>query len=112
VTDKVKTLLVAIQEAEERRQRYGRQAAQLEQLYLMLIVVATAVMFLGAVVYLLYGYDHRPLFAASAVLFVVGYAAYILYVVYDVKAAEAAKQACELRCALEHEIRRPVSAGQ
>jgi hypothetical protein len=112
MTDSVKALLDAVQEAEERRIRCGKRAAQLEQLYIVLIVAAATVMFLGAVVYLLYGYDHRPLFAASAVLFVVGYAAYILYVVYDVKAAEAAKQACELRCALEHEIRRPVSAGQ
>ncbi len=103
MTDEVKSLLAALEDAEERRERYSRRAALFDLLYLPLFVVSFAFLFLGAVVHTLYGYDHRPLLVVSATLMVIGYLSYILYVIYDSKAAEAARQACELRCMLKPE---------
>ena len=100
MSDRIKILLDA---AEERRRRYGRRAALLEWLYLVLLISASAILFLGAVVHLHYGYDYRPLYVVAAALWAAGCAAYILYIIYDIKANEAARQACELRCVLEHE---------
>jgi uncharacterized membrane protein SpoIIM required for sporulation len=110
MSDEVRTLLAAVQEIEEERRRYSRRAALLELLYLVLLMSAMASLFLGAVIHLLYGYDHRPPFVISAMLWIAGYASYILYVIYDSKTAETARQACELRCMLELEMKRPVSA--
>jgi hypothetical protein len=98
MSDRVKVLLAA---AEERHRRYSRRAALLEWLYLALFASIAALLFFGGAVYLLYGYDHRPFLAAGAALWTVGYVAYVLHVIYDVKAAEAARQVCELKCILE-----------
>ncbi len=104
-TDEVKALLVALEDAEERRERYSRRAALLESLYLPLFAVGMAFLFLGAVVHTLYGYDHRPLLVVSATLWVAGYVSYVMYIIYDSKTAETARQVCELKCMLE--MRRP-----
>jgi predicted nucleic acid-binding Zn ribbon protein len=112
MTDEVRALLAAVEDAEERCKKYSRRAALLEWLYLVLLISAMVFLFLGAVMHLLYGYDHRPPLAVSAVLWIVGYAVYLLHVIYDSKAAETARQACELRCRLELEMRRTVSVGR
>ncbi len=97
MTDEVKALLAQV---EERRRRYSRRVALFDLLYLPLLVVSMAFLFLGAVVNTLYGYDHRPLVVVSATLWVAGYLSYILYTIYDGRAAETTRQACELRCML------------
>jgi hypothetical protein len=96
LSDRVKVLLA---ETEERRQRYSRRAAQLEWLYLTLFASTAVLLFFGGVVYL-YGYDYRPLFVVGATFSIAGYVAYILHIIYDGKAAEAARQVCELKCML------------
>jgi len=100
MSDRIKILLDV---AEERHRRYGRRAALLEWLYLVLLISASAIMFLGAVVHLHYGYDYRPLYVVTTALWAAGYVTCVLYIIYDIKANEAARQACELRCMLEHE---------
>ncbi len=97
MTDEVKTLLM---QTEERYRRYSKRAALFDLLYLPLFALSMAFLFLGAVVHTLYGYDHRPLLVVSATLMVIGYLSYILYIIYDSKAAEVARQVCELRCML------------
>ncbi len=92
-----------LQEIEERYKWYSRQAALLESLYLVLLALSMAFLFLGAVVNTLYGYDHRPLLVVSATLFTVGYMTYILYIIYDGRAAETARQVRELKRTLKPE---------
>jgi preprotein translocase subunit Sss1 len=101
MSDEVKALLAAAEDAEESCKMYSRRAALLEWLYLVLFISAMVFLFLGAVIHLLYGYDHRPPLAVSAVLWIVGYAVYLLHVIYDSKAAETARQVCILKCMLE-----------
>jgi hypothetical protein len=110
MNDDIRVLLATVQEAEEKHRRYRRRATLFEWLYLVLFISAMCFLFLGATIHLLYGSDHRPLLLISATLWVAGYVAYILYVIYDSKTAETARQTCELRCMLELEMRRPVSA--
>ncbi len=99
-TDEVKALLVALEDAEERYRRYGRRADLFDLLYLPLLILGFVFLLLGAVVYELYGYDHRPLLIVSIVLWAAGYLSYILHIIYNSRAVKAAKQACELRCML------------
>ena len=96
-------LMAAVEKAEERYKRYSKRAALFEWLYLVLIVSVSAFLFLGAVVYLSYGYDYRPPFVVGATLWTAGCVAYILHVIYDVRAAETARQVCKLKCMFEQE---------
>ena len=100
--NKIKMLLAG---AKERREMYSRRAALCNKLALMLYIPAMAFMLFGVAAYF-FGYDYRPPFAVSNVLWIAGYAAYILHVIYDGKAVEAARQVCILECVLERELKR------
>ena len=105
--DEVKTLLVAVQEANERRMRYSMRTALFDKLSIGLCIstlIATAVSFID---YLIYG--NRMLFLVAFVLWIAGYISYILYLVYRYRATKAARQVCILECILEKRGAAPAS---
>jgi predicted nucleic acid-binding Zn ribbon protein len=106
--NKIKILLA---KAKERRKMYSRRAALCDELALALYIPAMVFMLFGVAAYF-FGYDHRPPFAISTVLWIAGYAAYILHVIYDGKAVEAARQVCILECMLEREPKRGDTSQQ
>jgi hypothetical protein len=87
--------LLAAEEAERRHKRYGRLAAQLDRLALALYIPAFVATTIGLVAHLLYGLWQMA--AAGLVLWIAGYAAYILRDVYSYKAVKADRQACVFR---------------
>jgi hypothetical protein len=92
---KVKALLAAAQDAEERHRWYSRVADILDKLTLVLSVPAFILITAGLVLYLMY--DWWQIFATGAALWFAGYATRVMHDIYSNKAAKAARQACVFR---------------
>jgi uncharacterized membrane protein len=100
-TDRVRGLLAAAQDAEERYRRYSRTADLLIRLSFTLYISALAVMVTGAVAYFAYGWEWQTAASVGLVLAVAGYVAYILHNIYFDKAVKAVRQACVYKTVAE-----------
>jgi ABC-type multidrug transport system fused ATPase/permease subunit len=100
-TDKIRALLAAAQDAEERYRRYSKTADTLIKLSFMLYASALAVMVAVAVAYFAYGWEWQTAASVGLALAIAGYAAYMLHDIYNGRAVKAARQACVYKTVAE-----------
>ncbi len=101
MTDEVKALLAALEDAERRCKRYGRRAALLDNVSFVLYVSAGVVFGVSLADYLFRGSVHLSLIAAGLALWASAAVTRILHDVYDHEATKAARQACTYRTVAE-----------
>jgi hypothetical protein len=99
MTDEVRALLAATEDAERRRKKYSRLAALLDDVSFILYISAGATFGASLADYLLHG--GYSLLIASMALWASAAAMRMLHHVYGRKATKAAGQACTYRAAAE-----------
>ncbi len=97
MSNEVKALLAAAENAEGRYKRYSRWATLLDDLSFVFYVSAAATFGASLADYLLHGGAYMSLLVAGLALWWSAAVTRILHDVYDHKATKAARQACTFR---------------